>query len=44
MAKVTNGKSTITLNGGKITIEAPEEIELKVGGNTVKIASAGTIT
>ncbi|HEY6725134.1 MAG TPA: type VI secretion system tip protein TssI/VgrG [Polyangiaceae bacterium] len=41
--KLTNGKSTLTLDGGKITIEAPEEIELKVGGNTIKIASGGTI-
>ncbi|HEU5074332.1 MAG TPA: type VI secretion system tip protein TssI/VgrG, partial [Polyangiaceae bacterium] len=43
MAKVTNGKSTITLDGGKITISAPEEIELKVGGNSIKIASGGTV-
>jgi hypothetical protein len=26
-----------------VTITAPEQIELKVGGNTVTIASAGTI-
>ena len=43
MAKVTNGKSTITLDGGKITIEAPEEIKLAVGGNTITIASDGSI-
>jgi len=42
MAKVTNGKSTITLDGGKVTIEAPEQIQLKVGDNTITIAS-GTI-
>ncbi len=43
VAKLTNGKSTITLDGGKVTIEAPDQIELKVGGNTISIASGGTI-
>lgn len=42
-AKLTNGKSTITLDGGKVTIEAPEQIELKVGGNSITIKSAGTV-
>src|SRR6187399_752891 len=42
-AKLTNGKSTITLDGGKISIAAPEEIVLSVGGNTITIGSGRTI-
>jgi len=43
LCKMTNGKSTITLDGGKVIIEAPDHIELKVGANTFAIAAAGTI-
>lgn len=43
LCKMTNGKSIITLDGGKVTIEAPDEIQLKVGDNVLTIASAGTI-
>src|SRR5690606_35934241 len=43
LCKMTNGKSTITLDGGTVTIDAPDQIQLKVGENILKIASAGTI-
>jgi type VI secretion system secreted protein VgrG len=42
ISKLTNGDSSITLEGGKITIDAKDEIEIKVGGNKVTIAS-GTV-
>ncbi|HEU5076465.1 MAG TPA: hypothetical protein VFU02_19880, partial [Polyangiaceae bacterium] len=43
LCQMTNGKSTITLDAGRVIIEATDHIELKVGENTFKIASAGTI-
>jgi type VI secretion system secreted protein VgrG len=42
-ATLTNGQSTIKLDGGKVTIEAAEQIEIKVGGNGIIISSGGTI-
>lgn len=42
-AMLKNQNCSVTLNGGTLTIEASEKIELKVGGNTITIGSDGTI-
>ena len=42
-AKLKNESCTVDLNGGKLTISASEQIELKVGANTIVIKSDGTI-
>jgi len=42
-AKLKNQNCSVTLDGGKLTLEATEEITLKVGGNTLTIKSDGTI-
>jgi type VI secretion system secreted protein VgrG len=42
-AKLKNQNCSVTLDGGTLTIEASEKIELKVGGNTITIGSDGAI-
>jgi type VI secretion system secreted protein VgrG len=36
-AMVTNGKSTLTLEGGKITLSAPESITIECGGSSITL-------
>jgi type VI secretion system secreted protein VgrG len=37
-AQVTNGKCTLTLDGGKITMEAPEGITIKCGSSSITLS------
>lgn len=41
LAKITNGKCTVSLDGGKVTIEGPEEIVLKCGDSTITLKPSG---
>ncbi|MFZ5893117.1 MAG: type VI secretion system Vgr family protein [Myxococcota bacterium] len=43
-AKLKNSQCSVDLSGGKVTITAPEGIELKVGSNTISIKNDGTIS
>ncbi|MGC4095084.1 MAG: hypothetical protein QM756_45630 [Polyangiaceae bacterium] len=43
-AKLKNSQCSVNLSGGKVTITAPEGIELKVGGNVIAIKNDGTIS
>ncbi|MFZ5891793.1 MAG: type VI secretion system Vgr family protein [Myxococcota bacterium] len=43
-AKMKNANCSVDIDGGKITLTATEQIELKVGANTITIKSDGTIS
>ncbi len=41
LAKLTNGKCVVSLDGGNATIDAPEQIQIKCGGSTITLTTSG---